>query len=503
MKKKFLSVVLAILMACLCFGLNGCGKTYPSLQELVPLKYGEWEGNYLYFANMRSKTTGEDPETLVENVQIEEKDYRVKSVEDVAYYEDLIILCFYVKEILATEDVEEQQEPSVKNCVVLYDVFHKTSKLVYVAQESRLVADWIYQVESEEIILCNDLNWFKIDFDGNLLIDYQANFRNYNTYTIYQNYYVVKRVRDKISYTTLDDGEFKTIYEYQYTGRDSSVTYNEIQGRKGFLIQTFKFQKDYYESISAMGSKAKNSYALHFYDLETGVLSEFLSFSDDKHCAVQGDYFVVGEEYYIRWKTGNYEWDDVMAKNCELYRMDYVGDGKFQKTKLFTFNGEYAKMNFLDFAITEKGNLKFDAEWIATTRSCSQREVGRIDERYLFNVSTNELKDYNPSVDKVESSSYPQSEHVSCGVYEYDLFYESYRDENGAGDAYCLMRYNTELDEWETLQFWTSRKDMIYEPIEYVNKDGGTLVIPPFRYCEEMWLFEQYYGNAEFIVRSY
>jgi hypothetical protein len=176
MKKRLISIVLAILTVFLCFGFSGCVSNTPTFEEVVPLEYADWDGNYIYYQNARSKTTGEDFEVLVETVQIEETTYRIKSIEEVEYFEDLIVFCFYVEENVEIEEGAEEQELKVENCIVIYDVFNKTSKLIYVSKQDTLLAESIYKIDNDCIILYNELNWFKIDWEGNIVINYQANF---------------------------------------------------------------------------------------------------------------------------------------------------------------------------------------------------------------------------------------------------------------------------------------------------------------------------------------
>ena len=171
----------------------------------------------------------------------------------------------------------------------------------------------------------------------------------------------------------------------------------------------------------------------------------------------------------------------------------------------------FGELEFLDFNVTANGNLKFDAEWIqskAITNCNGTIKAGKKRETYVLDLSTMELKEYENNSDQaVVGSGYRDDDAIVYGIYEYGTYVEEYKTNGIDGNVYRawrFMRYNTQTDEWATLQFWTDNEEnIIKEPTEYVTEDGETLVLPPFRYCEEMWGSYYHGGFRNFIVRSY
>ena len=60
MMRKTAKKLFCIGLALATLFLSACED--PTFEELIPESYGAWEGNYIYRGNVRSKTTGENPE---------------------------------------------------------------------------------------------------------------------------------------------------------------------------------------------------------------------------------------------------------------------------------------------------------------------------------------------------------------------------------------------------------------------------------------------------------
>ena len=98
--------------------------------DVVPEEYGEWDNNYVYRGNGRSKTTGEDYEQLVNSVEIEGENYTVLACADFEIKGDdvyMILACQeawknppttqYVKEILEDNFDLKRAECSLKRAM--------------------------------------------------------------------------------------------------------------------------------------------------------------------------------------------------------------------------------------------------------------------------------------------------------------------------------------------------------------------------------------------------
>ena len=71
MKKVFLLILFSFIF------FTSCERVW--YEDLVPSEseYASWDGNYFYYGNYRSKSTGMDEEQLVSEVVIDEKKYKV------------------------------------------------------------------------------------------------------------------------------------------------------------------------------------------------------------------------------------------------------------------------------------------------------------------------------------------------------------------------------------------------------------------------------------------
>ena len=76
--KRLLSIGISIF-----FSLGvACMAACQTMGDVVPEEYAEWDNNYVYRGNGRSKTTGEDYEQLVNSVEIEGENYTVLACAD-------------------------------------------------------------------------------------------------------------------------------------------------------------------------------------------------------------------------------------------------------------------------------------------------------------------------------------------------------------------------------------------------------------------------------------
>ena len=167
MKKKVISIVLAVLMG---LTLIGC----QSFEDLVPEEYGEWDGTYIYRANGRSKTTGEDYETLVQQVTVGETIYNVMGCRDYAIAGDSMYLCLE----LSANNAE------FTTGLVYYDIRSKTSAPLVVEKEVEIAEErtkYIYKpyaiekLYEDKILLSGQRQALTFDEDGNVLENAQEN----------------------------------------------------------------------------------------------------------------------------------------------------------------------------------------------------------------------------------------------------------------------------------------------------------------------------------------
>ena len=77
----------SLIFLLLILSLSGCLKT----EDIIPSEdYGTWDGNYIYYDNYRSKTTGEDEELLFETIQYDDLKYQIESFCDIKFHNNHI-----------------------------------------------------------------------------------------------------------------------------------------------------------------------------------------------------------------------------------------------------------------------------------------------------------------------------------------------------------------------------------------------------------------------------
>ena len=140
-KKKKLGILAGLLAGC-CF-LTSC----TSLYDVAPKAFAEWDGNYIYCANMRSKTTGEGEEYLIETLTKDGTDYTFNYARDYAYVGDDIYMCLDMK---TTTQVENRYDYTT--CFAVYNVQDKTSEVVLWGEDD-LVIEYIYYMTTEYAVL--------------------------------------------------------------------------------------------------------------------------------------------------------------------------------------------------------------------------------------------------------------------------------------------------------------------------------------------------------------
>lgn len=486
-KKRFLGLILATV--CSLGAFSGCA----SLNEIAPKAYGEWDGNYIYRGNVRSKTTGEDDEYLVESVAWEGVEYAVKDTLDSMYLEDVAYLCLSV-------GADENAETELKefNCLVEYDFHAQTSRVVYYGVQS-LSPEKILTVHEDYIVLQRE-GWrqtpyyFKIDLDGNLLEDYEIAYSDCTFLGVHKEY-IIKSYNKELFYCTWQDGTLKKMLSL------SGMHLNEItmQGN-GFLIRT--------ESDTKNGDVYPQG--LYYYDLEKGTTATLLNIKDEKTCSVEDGYFVVGEEYLYTYYVKDQLYHDIFEKignilsptwlefhernaiRCTLYKIDYdLGRAE----EVYRFADEYEEKDFYKFSVKENGEIDFYADWVETGGSC-QGNGGVESQTYTLNLNEKTLKKKKKESESVATDETPQG--VACGKYIYYTSAQNYGGFMSSMHAYFIWRYDTETKESVCMQFFAEQWHMEQEPAE-----GEEPII--FRYSQKMWIdYDGFtYKPENFVVKAY
>jgi hypothetical protein len=130
--KRLLTIGLASLFALGTICVSAC----QSMEDIIPETYGEWDGNYLYRGNGRTKTTGEDYEQLVKTVEIDGKTYKAwHCVDSEVHEDDLYMILACMEEGTYVSDVRYSKyswayDLDTVYCLVVYNLKEKTQKLL-------------------------------------------------------------------------------------------------------------------------------------------------------------------------------------------------------------------------------------------------------------------------------------------------------------------------------------------------------------------------------------
>lgn len=510
--KRYLTIALAVITLFGVTCISGC----QSMDDIVPETYGEWDGNYIYRGNGRSKTTGEEYEKLIESVEMEGKTYYVSACVDCEIVADdmyMILACQDEKPSVDTE-YYQYSDLDLTYCLVVYNIQNKTYKLLSTDQiitrddeiEMFYRPSVIEGVFGETIVLrayvqnagyigeylsLSNSEWYTIDLDGNLLdfsFEYLVN-SNYDTsWQWVSDKYLVAEA--------YEEGEYKLYYRDNtlsdpvlfYTKYNSSYewSYVEQDGRKGVLIE------EYYRVESNNHSNQKKVRMLRFYDFETNQTSSIFI---DKHALFYMDnryvktYDYTTIEYYETWfekKTA-----DVEINNA-VYRLTYDENG----VHLENFFDLPEEHRFTIYGIQED-KMVYCEVWYENPHGCDI--FGGSESVYIEHdlVSgekrTMEFEDTKVLEDEY-SAVYEKEKGVVVGEYTYFLHEEALQAFMSSPEtAYQLKRLNTQTNKLEIMQLWHEDK----------HYTAGELTL---NYCEELWFtcgYYKYYDFYEFAVRNY
>ncbi len=500
MKKTLKSMAALLLVGCIVFA--GC----QSFDDLIPEEYGEWDNHYIYRGNVRSKTTGEDWEYLVTEVETDAHIYTVQSCADYAISGDDIYMCLTLACV--------GQEVLYSNAVVKYNVQNKTQETLCVYEElpnqaegaGTAVSYYPYSIEclTEEGLLMHGRKesitygedgmpsentsqtlHYLMDFEGSVIEDAAFNYSLYaranDTYwwnTEWQDnewslYYIAWGMQQPVFVCK------KNTVEYIY-----KETFVEKNGAVGFLISTLEKGES--------GVSGKLLTKLEFYNLKTNALTtvyegtkyvEGIEIPQDEYF-VSYDYLTVEYEYRDGLFSPKKKESVATPTNCVLHQIVYSEQGVEVKA-VYEF-GE--KKNFTDIRAVAGGKVLAHGVWYEDARGCA---FGGMQQEYCeVDLSSGKLKDMDKDkFDALEDEYfgiYARQTGKTCGGYIYYLQQEKLSGGfQSVSYAYLLQRYNTKSEKTDVMQLWRA---------DY-SQEGE-------KCCEEMW--RRTGGDLEeFIVRGY
>ena len=501
-----------ILTGLLAFCMLGCGCTiHQSFGNLVPEEYGAWENHYIYHGNVRSKTTGEDAELLVSNVEWAGENCAVVTCVDSAIVGDELYLCLSL-------DMPETGGKTQENALVKYNVSTKaqdTLMVNYTVQPEDGVTDvyHIYSIESASetgLILYGQRETLTLDENGVQQTGYNSTYfkvtpdGEFVEEVVIGNDYGYARVHDDYYLKTISPSE----------GTLQTVVYMTWGMEEGVPICTYD-NADYYVETEFVEKNGVQGFLMKTYALESGAPDtyygdklrkvEFFDVSVNEATTLyEGNTYVEwvkipNSEYFITYdvETVSYTYrhgyfkpltdaSATLRKNCVLQRIVYTAEG-VRAEVAYTFEEGLGLKSVAGVA----GSLLYiDFEWYESVAGC--KNGGYQTQAYQVKTSSDGEK-----MKKVDSEDWHNAKNICYGVYmiengascgQYTYYIERTKLTtvfNSTSYAYSLKRYNVESGETEVMQLWSSNG----------TQEGE-------KYCALMWRDN---GGAydDFIVRKH
>lgn len=485
--KKILAGMLAVATLAACVSFSGCQTLY----EVAPKAYGEWDGNYIYRGNVRSKTTGVGDEYLIESVTHEGVEYAVTETTDFTYVGDNIYLCLQL-----WGDAKEWS-----SCLARYNVKDKTSEAIYLGTDD-LSAFSVYKMTNNFIILSNGYSeggLFRIDYEGNILSKDENALYGYTEV----GEYLLDLEDGKFSYRHWEEDAFTEMFTLPHKVNNFQAEYVERDGKTGFLI-----------NVHSPDDQGQNLGGAYFYDLE-GTMYELIDLKDKQECYLEDGYILTGERVEGRYQYYSTDWKSFdlflfeivipwrktnivhysMLQNCKLYKIDWTAEEELLQ-EVYDFTEEYPNLDFTRYSLLKDGRIFFTAKEVRQGSGCNGE--GRMENPYfILSPETGVLEetdDYEGERESKTELELALENGQSCGEYIY------FGRSGGYGitePVHYLYRYHTETETLETMQFWREFAESSENDYEVETEEGTVR----FRWSPKMWRYVD--GASEFIVRNY
>ena len=491
-KRKIATILTAVALTCCCF-MTSC----TSLYDLAPASYAEWDGNYIYYANSRSKTTGQDDEYLIETLQYEDAEYSVYDVLDFAYKGDEVYLC--LRMYITTQQAYQYD---YKTCLAKYDIKDRTSQVLY-WETDRMSVEGIYKMTDDYLILSTYSDYerqlIRLSYDGEILSEDD----NWVAYYKEAGNYLVDYRQGKFIYTTLENEAPIEMFEFDYTFNDYQVEYYKDANNEGFCFSII--------------SKAEES-GLYFYDIVEKELHELIRYDSGVEFIRDGNYILVGKPKNVTYQNTHVTMGVLIPKayeitcyyygivECRMFAFDTTGEDLALRL-VYDFTTDHIRKDFSDFYVLDDGMLYFEANELIIREGGCNGKSGEEYYYYFLNPTTGELKQtkslsYSELMDRTTSSEEETARELGavCGGYVYYIIEERY---GGWFVRYAYTLYRCEMKTGKTvvMQFWADACD--FDQGEYtINTDEGDVHV---RYAPKAWKYYQNleFERAQFIVRGY
>lgn len=496
-KKKLVCVMLAgLLSTTALMNMAACknpasGATNVSFDELVPEKYGEWDGNYVYCGNVKSKTTGESVETLVQSVTLGEETYSVRTCDSYVVYGNTIYMSLSVQSrndaCIVAYDVSTQsqktlsytqrKETDVPGLLVEYEPYY----VDFVLSENEIVLGgrrsyvWAEDNSGKDIPEGYDSKFVRvmIDRDGEIM---QTDDGKYD------------------DFTCVDDG----YYEDYVSTQKGSFLYAAVWGEDPVLVCDMQAAEGCEKTAEFIHEGASAGYLIETRTTKTKT--------DNEERLVKLEWFDMGQKttttlfegdtsaewlltprqrYLFTYERAEYEYTTkegetntyTAHKNAALYEVVYAAESAAQTVPTFTsvkllLGGKNYNIEAID--ITDN-TMYAHVNWYSSASGC---DGGGYHNEYMqMSLSdgswkTMKVDTYNAALHAARNADYAK-DGVSFNGYTYYLRYQRLANAPIVGtarSAYLFQRDDEAKKQTDTLQLWSPK-----------------IVDEQEKYCAEMW----------------
>ncbi len=494
MKKiKIATILTAVVLTCCCF-MTSC----TSLYELAPDSYADWDGNYIYYANSRSKTTGQESEYLIESLQKDGKEYTVEYVQDFAYKGDDVYLCLQM-----SFSIPEQAWYEYITCFAAYDIKEQTSKVLFWGTEDCKV-DSIYKMTDDYVILTTFNNYqrnlIRLSYDGEVLSEDDNWVDDYKDV----GKYLVDWRDGAFVYRTADNEEVTTMFEFDGSFRDYEVEYYKDINNEGFWFAIINQSNEYS--------------GLYFYDIVDKQLFELVAYDSGVEYVRNENYLLVGTPKNVSYQNTYIITENFFPKAeqitsyyygtvaCKLYTFNPSAEDVSLQL-VYDFTQEHEQKDFAEYYVFDDGTLYFEADELIIREGGCKGKSGKEYSYYLLNPEIGELQKIKElNADEIAERTSSETARTArkigavCGDYIYYIVAEGYGGW-GRRYAYTLYRYDTKTNTEVVMQFWADECD--FKRGEYkITTDDGDIY---FRYAPKSWkyYYDDTFERPQFIVKGY
>ncbi len=509
-KKKLVCIMLAALTtSAAAMNMAACkqasGATDVAFEELVPEEFGEWDGNYIYRGNVKSKTTGESPEYIVSTVELDGASYSVANCESYIVCDDVIYMT------LALSGRND-------SCLVSYDVSQQRQKTLFstkrtaVAEEEGLYE--VYTMFYADFLLEKN----RIVLTGQRTYEWGEGFYNPVIPEKYETRLERFVIDENGEIVTTDEGKYGDfMYEdcgYYYNYEDTSegtILYAAAWGEDPVQVCNMSTESGYTKTAEFVGEGGTYGYlietrrkktaeeredplvSLEFFDMrlrETRTLldgekyAEWIATPKNKYLYVY-DY----ETYEYTTKEG--ETDTYTAhKDAALYRFACVpaevSSLQFPSLQEVCSFESGKKYDIEAIVEGDKSTMYARVDWCSSASGCDgggyHDEYRQIELGYSSSYKTLKRENYREALHVARNAEYAQ-DGVRFGEYTYYLRYQRLSNAPIVGTsrhAYLLQRDGEK--ETDTLQLWSP-----------------SIVDENEKYCSMMWDENGYVMN-DFVI---